>query len=1172
MNVSVPHADRKALFKTLPGCAWLNKEPSFHRLMGISALFFCFTFASIQVLIAAPADGQRMDSTSVTLELNNESLISALKKIEEQTVFRFVYRNSEVRSIDNLSLSSGTRSVSATLAILLENTSLTFRERNDNIMIVKQEEKPESVPDQTLAGIFDEEITVTGTITSAEDQQPLPGVSVLVKGTRIGTVTDPTGKYSLSVPDATSILVFSFIGYKTEEVEVGGRTVIDFALTPDVTQLQEVVVTSFGIEQEKQSLGFSVQSVKGENLTQMRQPNVVSALQGQVAGVQITNAGGAPGMSSRIIVRGITSLDPTVSNQPLFVVDGIPIDNSTYETISGETENTPRGLSNRAVDINPNDMESVTVLKGAAATALYGVRAANGAIVITTKKGKAGRVQVNASSTVGFDRINKYPSFQKTYGQGSNGNYNPDDIFPAWGAPIGVANLVDPEYRYYDNVKNAMQTGMTFDNHLSISGGNEVATFYASLSNTDQEGVIPFSTWDRTVAKISGTLKFSEKFSTSVSVNYTNSGGNRVPHDRFMENVMYFPVTRDITKFEDEEGLQNFVGLSDNPLYSAKYWTYEDDVDRILGNVFLNYKPAKWVSLNYRLGTDFYSDFREEIAPGPRSVTDEFPIDATGYIEHTRINSRILNSNFYAEFNSQITDKFNATLRVGQEVFQEERNSLQNTGTEFDIPQFFQFSNTRQLATIQNLRERRLIGVYGDLLLNYGDFLYLNITGRNDWTSTLPKGNNAFFYPSFNMSFVFDEVLSLPEVFSFAKLRASYGEVGKDTEPYLTSTVYEKGLGFPIDGILAYSRANIRGNQQLKPERTQTIDLGAEFRLFDDRMGLEFTWYKSNSRDQIFQVPISETTGYGLFVENVGEIENRGIEVVLSGSPVRTTDFEWNMLLNFTRNRNSVVDIAEGLDEFPIAEQFGYSGSTVTMKLKEGDAYGNLYGTSYQRYYGSEAPDDLKYLDHDRALLIGANGFPVRNTSQLVLGNAQPKWVGGIRNSFSYKGLMLSFLVDARWGLDQYDQFHNFMAAFGKLDYSENRNDVVVFDGVLADGTPNTKEVFLGQALGPDGVDYGQGFYRVYFRTTSENFVKNASFIKLRNVSLSYGLPKSWLQKTPFQSVSVSATVNNIILWTPWINFDPESFSAGAGGNATGFSGLTYPSTMSTLFSLNLTL
>jgi TonB-linked SusC/RagA family outer membrane protein len=974
------------------------------------------------------------------------------------------------------------------------------------------------------------------------------------------------------VETGSATLIFSFIGFKTFEAEVSERNVVDVVMETDVTQLDEVVVTSFGIEQKKQSVGFSTQTVDGSALIQTRQSNIVNALQGQVAGVQITSSGGAPGMSSRILVRGITSLDPSANNQPLFVVDGIPIDNSTFETASGATENTPRGLSNRAMDVNPNDIESLTVLKGAAATALYGVRAANGAIVITTKKGVAGQMRINANSTFGMDQINKYPDFQDKYGQGSNGQYNPDDIFPAWGAPIAVANLIDPEYRFYNNAKNAMQTGKTFDNHISVSGGNKIATFYAAVGNTDQQGVIPYSTWKRTVAKVSGTLNFSEKFTTTVSMNYTNSGGNRVPHDRFMEQVMYYPVTRDVRNFEDAEGYQNYQGLSDNPLYTAKYRTYKDQVDRVLGNVLFAYKPVEWFSLNYRLGTDFYSDYRREIAPGPRSATDEFPIDATGFMEDTQINSRILNSNVFAEFKKGFGDDFTATLRLGQELFQEDRRSSIITGQEFEIPQFFAFSNAKQLLYYQELRKRRLIGAYGDLMLNYKDWLYLNVTGRNDWTSTLPKGNNSFFYPSFNLSFIFSEIASLPEAISFGKLRASYGEVGKDTDPYLTSTVYANSLGFPINGQLGFSRDDVRGSNDLRPERTTTIDLGAELKFFENRLGVEFAWYKSNSRDQIFRVPVSEAAGYPTIVTNVGEIENKGVEVVLTGNPVRTSDFRWDVLVNFTRNRNSVVDIAEGLDEFPISTQFGYSGSTVTMKLKEGDAYGNIYGTSYQRYYADDAPDDLRYLDHDRPLVIGANGFPVRNTSQLSLGNAQPKWLGGIRNTLTYKGVTLSFLIDARWGIDQYDQFHNYLSAFGKAEYSENRNDMVVFNGVLADGTPNTKEVFLGQALGPDGVDYGQGFYRVYFRTTSENFVKDASFVKLRNVSLSYALPKSLIAKTPFTSVALSATVNNIILWTPWINFDPEAFSGGAGGNATGFSGLTYPSTMSTLFTLNLTL
>ncbi len=855
----------------------------------------------------------------------------------------------------------------------------------------------------------------------------------------------------------------------------------------------------------------------------------------------------------------------------MFIVDGIPVDNNTIEAVGGE--NTPRGLSNRALDLNPNDIESVSVLKGAAATGLYGVRAANGAIVITTKKGKAGRVEVNASSTLSLQAINKYPEFQDQYGQGSNGLYAPTDIFPSWGAPVDVVSRsIDEEYVYYDNYRNSMQTGRMFDNYISVSGGNDMSTFYASIANTSQEGVIPFSTWDRTSAKLSGTVKLNDKLDVSGTFSYANSGGNRVPHDRFMENLMYYPHTRDVRKYENPDGTQNYVGLSDNPLYSAKYWTYEDNVDRTIANIFMKYQPASWVSLNYRVGTDFYSDFREEILPGPRGPSDEYPLSSTGFMEHTQIRNRIINSNFFAQFDKTFTEKLSGTLRIGHELFSEETNELKNTGNEFDIPQFFQFSNVRMLTTTTALSQRRLIGVYGDFMLNYSDFLYLNVTGRNDWTSTLPVENRSFFYPSVSTSFILSEVVTLPVAMNYVKLRGSWGEVGKDTRPYLTSTVYTRGAGFPINGVLGYSRGNVKGSEDLQPEKTTTIEFGVDLNFLANRLGLEFTWYKSNSRDQIFEVPVSESTGYPSIVTNVGEIENKGIELIISGTPVQTSDLRWDVNLNFTRNRNTVVDIAEGLDDFPIASQFGYVGSTVTMKLKEGDAYGNLYGSSYQRYYASGAPTDLRYLDHDLPLLIGANGFPVVNTQQLIIGNAQPKWLGGIRNTLTYKGVSLSFLVDARWGVDQYDQYHNFLSAFGKLSYSENRNDVVVFDGVLADGTPNTQEVWLGQALGPDGRDYGAGFYRTYHRNVSENFVKDASFIKLRNISLAYRLPQTLLERTPFRAVSVSGSVNNIILWTPWINFDPESFSAGAGGNATAFTGLGYPGVMTTSFSLNLTL
>lgn len=1009
---------------------------------------------------------------------------------------------------------------------------------------------------------------MSGKVTSAGDGEALPGVNVLIKGTSNGTLTDTNGEYTIQAATGNT-LVFSYIGFVTQEIAVGSSPTIDVVLQEDIQNLDEVVVTALGVEQEKRSLGYAVQELNTEAITTTRQPNIVNALQGQVAGVQVTNSGGAPGMSARILIRGVKSLDPGSDNQPLFVVDGVPIDNSTVDS-----PNTPRGLSNRAADINPNDIESINVLKGAAATALYGVRAANGAVIITTKKGQAGQVKVDVSSSVGFEEINKYPEFQEVYGQGFGGVYDPVSFWPAWGAPIAqVADSV-PGHRYQDNWRNAMQTGVTYDNNISISGGSEQATFYASAAHLNQKGVIPFSDWERTSAKLAGTIKFSDKFNLTGSLNYINSGGNRVPHDRFMERMVYWATTQDITDYENPDGtMRTYGGDNVNPLYDAKKSTYQDRVDRTIGNLTFNYNPLSWLSVQYRIGTDYYTDSREEVAPGPLGVVDEVVLNSLddSFLEETRITSRDINSTLNLTFNRKIGERLNATLRLGNDIFDRSTNQVIARGESFVIPEFFNLKNVRRVANSENLTQRRLIGVYGDLMLEYDDFLYLNLTGRNDWSSTLPKENRSFFYPSVNAGFVFSEVFPLPDFFTYGKLRASWAQVGKDARPYATAITYTSSSDlYPLNGQVGYTRSNTYATDELRPEQTTAIEFGTELRFFNDRLSVDFTWYKSNSRDQIIDVPISNTTGYTTFTTNAGEIENRGVELILRGTPIRTSDFTWDVTLNFSRNKNTVVDIREGIETIVLGNQFGYVGATATMRLIEGEAYGNIYGTSYQRYYPNGAPEDQTTLDEDRPLLIGANGFPVRDVRQLILGNIQPDFIGGIRNTLAYKGVELSFLIDFRYGLEQYNQYGNFFSAFGLEEYSLNRNDVLTFDGVTANGEPNAQPVWLGQGIGPDGRDYGAGYYRNIYRGVTENFVEEASFIKLRNITLAYSLQSNLLEKLPFSNIRVSAAANNIILSTPWSGFDPESFSAGAGGNATGFSGLGYPGVRSLIFSLNL--
>ncbi|MCH4824049.1 SusC/RagA family TonB-linked outer membrane protein [Gramella lutea] len=1011
-----------------------------------------------------------------------------------------------------------------------------------------------------FASLVAQEDSVSGLVTSSADGEPVFGVNVLVKGTNRGTTTDFEGNYQIDVNQG-EILIFSSIGFETQEITYSGQSTLNVTLVEDLESLDEVVVTSFGIEQEKKSLGYAVQEIGSEEITKTKQQNLVSALQGQAAGVQVTNSGGAPGMSARIIIRGVNSLDPGADNQPLFVIDGVPIDNSTIES-----NGTPRGLSNRAADINPNDIESLNILKGAAATALYGVRASNGAVIITTKKGKAGKVRINFNTSLGFDEINQFPDFQETYGQGFSGEYNPDSFWPNWGPSMEEINQIDPDVRFYDIWDDAMRTGVQIDNNISISGGNEKATFYGSLGRLDQEGIIPFSDWGRTSAKLSGEVVFSEKFRFSGNVNYTVTGGNRVPHDRFMERLVYWSPNHDVEDYINEDGTMRTYGNT-NPIYDARFSTFEDEVNRTVGNLRFTYSPFEWLDLTYLVGTDYYSDKRTEITPGPLGIDGENPLSSTGFITETRINSRDINSNFFITLKNDWTEKLNTTLRLGNDVFERDYERVDATGVEFVIPEFYDLSYASQISNSQDKRKRRLVGLYGDLMVNYDETLFLNVTARNDWTSTLPIGNNSFFYPSVNLGYVFTESFEQPDWFTFGKIRGSWAEVGKDTDPYLIGQTYASPSVYPLGGEVGFTRFSQFGDLELRPEKTTAIEFGTDLRFFENRLGLDVTWYKSNSKDQIIPVPVSETAGFSTFVTNAGEIENQGWEFIISGTPVRSENFRWDVSLNAAYNQNEVKSIREGIEEIVVGTQFGYGGSSVTIKLLEGEPYGNIFGTSYARQ-GAD-PNSI-YLNESLPIIIREDGFPDRNGSQLVLGNTTPKWIGGLKNDFSFKGFDLSFLIDFRSGVEQYNQYDNFFSAFGIAEYTLNRNETIVFDGFLEDGSPNTQPVWLGQGEGPDGRNYGAGFYRNIYRTVSENFVQDASFIKLRNITLGYNFQGNILDVLPFESARMSVAANNIILYTPWDGFDPESFSSGAGGNATGLTGLGYPGVRSFFFTLNL--
>ena len=629
---------------------------------------------------------------------------------------------------------------------------------------------------------------VSGKVSSAESGETLPGVNVLVKGTSTGTVTDVDGNYRISVNSENPTIVFSFIGYETLEEAVGNRSTLNVALNASVEQLSEVVVTSFGIEREKKALGYSVQELSSEEITETQQPNVVNALRGKVAGVSIQSSSGQPGAGSNIVIRGITSLSPTADNQPLFVVDGIPISNST---VSGDVlpsagsnaigSSEQFAQSNRAVDINPNDIESLSILKGPAATALYGLRAANGAVIITTKKGKAGKATVSVSSSFGWDNVNKWPESQTRFREGRFGRLR----FNSDGSPLRFQQFGPPTVAstpFYDNFRDFFKTGTRIDNSVSVSGGNENTTFFASASRLDQQGIVPYSEWDRTTFKLSAATKASERVQLTGTMNYINSGGVRSNggDKSIFSSLSYYSPTFDVNDYINPDGTQRDFsdGIIDNPVYIARFASLNDNVNRMIGNMGISYQITDWLNLDYKIGTDFYSDSRKRIAPLGLDVSSQ----VNGFVIEEEVNYQEINSNLFVTAKKDFNERLKGSILVGHNLtnIRSDRTNIRGEG--LTLRGFDDLSNATNFFTLKDASLRRIVGVFTNIELEYDGTYYLTLTGRNDWSSTLPENNRSFFYPSINLGYIFTETLGLGDndIFNYGKLRLSYAEVGKD--------------------------------------------------------------------------------------------------------------------------------------------------------------------------------------------------------------------------------------------------------------------------------------------------------------------------------------------------------------------------------------------------------
>lgn len=1018
--------------------------------------------------------------------------------------------------------------------------------------------------------LFAQDKSISGRVTDAKSGVAIPGVSVTIKGTSVATQTNEAGVFILSNVPSGASLVFSFVGYRTFETKIGSGSRADIVLEEDTKQLNEVVVTAVAIPRQSRSLGYSTATIKNEELTKGKDRSVLSSLQGKVAGVQITNSSGGVGSSTRVVFRGGTSL--TGNNQALIVVDGIPIDNSQID--AGDNLNNQVDAGNRGNDINPDDVESVTVLKGPAAAALYGSRASNGALIITTKNGKlkgGKKSEIIVSSSYNLESVLRLPEFQNEYGQGGkkqpdsreNFSWGPkfDGKVRPWGQQVGDSQRVKPYAAVPNNVKEFFDIGRTFTTGVSLSQNNDKSTYFVSFNNVDQKGIMPGTEYKRTSVKVSGTANITDKIYSNASINYIRSSGDlsvqgqgTSPYDQVIQ------TPRDISLLELKDYNNKFNNLTGyygaytvNPWYTLGEDAYKTQVDRILGNIQVGYKPVNWLDINYRIGTDFSADKRRQIQ-SKRIITDQnnqnFPNAFKGTYQETSINIREFTSDLIASAKRKLTDDIGLSVLLGHNVRQRDFTTQFSSANALVVPGIYNLSNADGDPTTTNqIINRRLYGVYGEVNFSYKNYLFLGVSGRNDWSSTLPKGNNSFFYPSANLAFVFSEVAKMPAFISYGKLRVSAAQVGNDAPPYSLQSVFVSGsvtdgfqnslVNFPLNNVPGFTQGNIIGNPKLKPEITTSYELGLEMSFLKDRLGIEATVYSNESRDQILTVPIAASSGYTSQTINAGSITNKGIELLLRGQPIRTRDFTWELTGTFTKNQNKVKELFPGVKQIELG---GFVGATLVAR--EGEPYGSFFGSGFLRD------------PQGRVVVDPATGYPLADPVAKTYGSIQPDFLASLSNQFSYKGFTLSFLLDARKGGVFFSRTKSLQEFVGTDPRTllNDREAFVVPNSVIQtqDGkfVENTTKVL-------DAQDYWTNFSS----PTGIEHLLDASFLKLREVSLSYRLPKKWLGKAPVSGIVVGLSGRNLFLWTPSENTyaDPEASSFGT-GNVQGFEYGTIPS------------
>ena len=1056
--------------------------------------------------------------------------------------------------------------------------------------------------------------TVSGNV-SDQSGLPLPGVNIIVKGTSHGTQTDFDGNYSIQV-SVGDVLSFSYVGLRSQDITVGASNTVNVTMDEDVGVLNEVVVTAIGISRNEKELGYNVQSVNADEASIRPNADIVNSLSGTTSGVQVVGSSGEAGSSTYITIRGAASI--TGNNQPLFIVNGMPIasgsDNGANNFAGPNSTVGGVNSSSRTIDINPDDIASISVLKGGAATALYGVRAANGAIIITTKTGKGlSSMKVELHSSIGIDKVSQLPARQKKYAQGldgvwSSGNaasFGPEissleydgDTTYKWDpngrlVPRGTGN--GNPARYYDPYE-FFRTGYIFDHNLSISNGNDKGDYFFSISNRQQEGIIPNNDYGRTTARINASTKLSDNVTFGADFAYTNSRATQIQKGSNVSGIM-LGLLRTATTFDNSAGYEFADGTQrnyrngggyDNPYWVANNISFNEDVNRFTGNINLDVKFNDLFTLRYNAGVDWFNRrFNEKFKIGSRTVP-------TGYYSEDSDYQTIINSDLLLIFQKDITDDFNVQLTLGNNFYSSYSKTLFADATGLSIPDYYNLNNTSTNSTSTDHLQFRTMAVFGELQLSFWNMVFLGITGRNDWATTMPENRDSAFYPSANLGFVFTEMEGLKNgnVLSFGKLRASAARTANIAPAYatannfvavngvnLTGDGWTAGVDFPFLGETGFRVNPLLGNPNLKHETQESWEVGTDLRFLKNRIGVDFTYFKNKNSDLLMYVPIAASSGFSNVFANAATMESKGVEVSLNATPLKSDDFEWNFTANFTKFKNTVLSLAEGVDNVFLG---GFNEPQI--RAVAGLEYPTIYGLDWVRDANGNVLINDDPTDSHR------DGFPWTDDAKglVPIGKVNPDWTGNITNTFMYKNFGLTFLIDIKHGGQMYNGTAFAMNYFGvsarsvtrevhydsngAIDFSQTpAENLVVIDGVyghldadgnvVSSGVKNVTPVVRDQAwYRGHGSNFGGG--------PTIAAIEPTDWIRLREVTLSYNLPKIANFITEGQ---IYVTGRNLWLDTPYSGIDPETNLQGS-RNAQGMDYFNNPGTKSYVMGVKLT-